>query len=163
MALGDTVGVALHDLRVREGLREAFLATIGVLTDAVEAKDRFLLGHGEEVAMYVTAVADRLGLEPRRREELVYAALLHDVGKIAISEGILTKPAELTAEERGVIQLHPGSARSSCGRSPRCAGSSRRCCTTTSAGTAAGIPTAWPRMRSPWRPVCSRSRTRSAR
>ncbi len=107
MALGDTVGVALHDLRVRESLREAFLATIGVLTDAVEAKDRFLLGHGEEVAMYVTAVADRLGLEPRRREELVYAALLHDVGKIAISEGILTKPAELTAEERGVIQLHP--------------------------------------------------------
>ncbi len=66
-----------------------------------------MLGHGEEVASYVTAVADRLGLEPRRREELVYAALLHDLGKIAISESILLKPSELSAEERGVIQLHP--------------------------------------------------------
>ena len=107
MALAETVGVALHDLRVRQELRDAFLATIGVLTDAVEAKDRFMLGHGEEVASYVTAVADRLGLEPRRREELVYAALLHDLGKIAISESILLKPSELSAEERGVIQLHP--------------------------------------------------------
>jgi HD-GYP domain-containing protein (c-di-GMP phosphodiesterase class II) len=107
MALAETTGLALHDLRVRQELREAFLATIGVLTDAIEAKDRFMLGHGEEVALYITAVADRLGLEPRRREELVYAALLHDVGKIAVSESILLKPSDLTAEERAVIQLHP--------------------------------------------------------
>jgi HD-GYP domain-containing protein (c-di-GMP phosphodiesterase class II) len=107
MALAETVGLALHDLRVRQDLREAFLATVGVLTDAVEAKDRFMIGHGEEVAQYVTAVGERLGLEPRRREELVYAALLHDVGKIAISESILMKTSELSAEERGVIQLHP--------------------------------------------------------
>jgi HD-GYP domain-containing protein (c-di-GMP phosphodiesterase class II) len=96
----------LADARLREELRSAFVATVAVLTDAIEAKDRLLLGHAADVAMYVTAVADRLGLEPRRREELVYAALLHDVGKIAISEQILMKPAALSAEERGVVQLH---------------------------------------------------------
>jgi HD-GYP domain-containing protein (c-di-GMP phosphodiesterase class II) len=106
LALGSNVSAVLADARLREELRSAFVATVAVLTDAIEAKDRFLLGHAADVAMYVTAVADRLGLEPRRREELVYAALLHDVGKIAISEQILMKPAALSAEERGVVQLH---------------------------------------------------------
>jgi HD-GYP domain-containing protein (c-di-GMP phosphodiesterase class II) len=107
VALGTAIGDVLHDLRVRETLRAAFLATIGVLTASVEAKDRYLLGHAEDVASCVAAVADRLGLEPARRERLVYGALLHDVGKVAISERILLKPAELTPEERSVIQLHP--------------------------------------------------------
>jgi HD-GYP domain-containing protein (c-di-GMP phosphodiesterase class II) len=106
LALGSNVSAVLADARLREELRSAFVATVAVLTDAIEAKDRLLLGHAADVAMYVTAVADRLGLEPRRREELVYAALLHDVGKLAISEQILMKPAALSAEERGVVQLH---------------------------------------------------------
>jgi HD-GYP domain-containing protein (c-di-GMP phosphodiesterase class II) len=106
LALGTSVAAVLAEARLREELRSAFLATVAVLADAIEAKDRFLLGHAADVATYVTAVADRLGLEPRRREELVYAALLHDVGKIAISEQILMKPAALTSEERGVVQLH---------------------------------------------------------
>jgi len=55
----------------------------------------------------VAAVADQLELGPRRREELVFASLLHDVGKIGISERILLKPGRLTPEERGVIELHP--------------------------------------------------------
>ena len=106
LALGSNVAAVLADARLREELRSAFVATVAVLADAIEAKDRFLLGHAADVATYVTAVADRLGLEPQRREELVYAALLHDVGKIAISEQILMKPSALTSEERGVVQLH---------------------------------------------------------
>src|SRR5947209_14762189 len=51
--------------------------------------------------------ADRLGFEPSRREQLLFAALLHDVGKIGISERILLKPARLTDEEYAVMQLHP--------------------------------------------------------
>ena len=106
LALGSNVSAVLADSRLREELRSAFVATVAVLTDAIEAKDRFLLGHAADVAMYVTAVADRLGLDAWRREQLVYAALLHDVGKIAISEQILMKPSALSAEERGVVQLH---------------------------------------------------------
>jgi GGDEF domain-containing protein len=73
----------------------------------VEAKDPFLRGHSEEVSGYVAAVADQLGIEPGRREQLVFGSLLHDVGKIGISERILLKPAALTPQERSVIQLHP--------------------------------------------------------
>jgi diguanylate cyclase (GGDEF)-like protein len=52
-------------------------------------------------------VATRLGIEPQRREELVFGSLLHDVGKLGISERILLKPAKLTPEEYAMVQLHP--------------------------------------------------------
>ncbi len=107
LALGDHAGAVLHNQRLQDELRTSYVGTVRVLADAIEAKDRFLRGHAEEVSDCVAAVADRLGLEPERREELVYSSLLHDVGKIGISERILMKPAELTPEERSVIQLHP--------------------------------------------------------
>jgi HD-GYP domain-containing protein (c-di-GMP phosphodiesterase class II) len=107
LALGDHAGAVLHNSRLREELRTTYVGTVRVLADAIEAKDRFLRGHADEVAAYVVDVADRLGLAARQREELVYSSLLHDVGKIGISERILLKPAELTPEERSVVQLHP--------------------------------------------------------
>jgi GGDEF domain-containing protein len=55
----------------------------------------------------VAAVGERLGLEPQRREQLVFGSLLHDIGKLGISERILLKPARLTPEERAIIELHP--------------------------------------------------------
>jgi diguanylate cyclase (GGDEF)-like protein len=107
LALGDHAGAVLHTARLQDELRTSYVGTVRVLADAIEAKDRFLRGHVEQVSDYVAAIAERLGLEPKRREELVYSSLLHDIGKIAISERILMKPAELSAEERSVIQLHP--------------------------------------------------------
>lgn len=55
----------------------------------------------------MAAVAERLEIEPMRREQLLFASLLHDVGKIGISERILLKPAALTPEELNVVKLHP--------------------------------------------------------
>jgi HD-GYP domain-containing protein (c-di-GMP phosphodiesterase class II) len=107
LALGDHAGAVLHNTRLQDELRSSYVGTVRVLADAIEAKDRFLRGHADEVAAYVSAVANRLGIEPRKREELLYSSLLHDIGKIGISERILMKPAELTPEERNVIQLHP--------------------------------------------------------
>ena len=107
LALGDHAGAVLHNTRLQGELRSSYVATVRVLADAIEAKDRFLRGHAHEVSQYVLSVADRLGLGPHQREQLVYSSLLHDVGKIGISERILMKPAALTPEERSVIQLHP--------------------------------------------------------
>ncbi len=107
LGLAAAVSDALEGAGVRAELRDAFLTTVAVLAEAIEAKDRSLLVHARDTAAYVAAVADRLGLEPRRRDELLYAALLHDVGKIAISERILMKPADLSADERRTCQLHP--------------------------------------------------------
>jgi diguanylate cyclase (GGDEF)-like protein len=55
----------------------------------------------------VEAVLEELEVDRKEREEMVFASLLHDIGKIGISERILLKPGRLTAEERSVIELHP--------------------------------------------------------
>ena len=107
LALGDHAGVALHNARLRGDLRTAYLGTIAALADALAAKDPQLGGHSGEVARYVAAVSERLEIEPRQREALVFASILHDVGKIGISERILLKPGPLTQEERAVVELHP--------------------------------------------------------
>ena len=107
LALGDQAGAALHNTRLHDELRRSYVSTIRVLAEAIQAKDPFLRGHCEEVADYVGAVAERLGLEPARREQLAIGSLLHDLGKIGISERILHKPARLTQEEFAIIQLHP--------------------------------------------------------
>jgi HD-GYP domain-containing protein (c-di-GMP phosphodiesterase class II) len=107
LAVGDHVGATLQNARLQGELRASYLATVSVLTEAIEVKDPFLRGHSDEVSRYVAAVAERFDLPPTRREELVFGSLLHDVGKIGISERILLKPARLTPEERAVVKLHP--------------------------------------------------------
>ncbi|MCP9491791.1 MAG: HD domain-containing protein, partial [Solirubrobacteraceae bacterium MAG38_C4-C5] len=107
LALGDHAGAVLHSGRLQGELRSAYLATVSVLAGALEAKDPFLRSHSDEVAGYVAAVAEKVEVAPELREQLVFASLLHDIGKLGISERILLKPGPLTAEERAVIEQHP--------------------------------------------------------
>lgn len=107
LALGDQAGAVLQNTQLHGELRSSYIATVRLLADAIQAKDPFLRGHSEEVAEYVSAVARSLDIEPRLREQLNFASLLHDVGKIGISERILLKPGGLTPEERSIIELHP--------------------------------------------------------
>src|SRR4051794_6867358 len=107
LALGEHASVALQNARLQGRLRNAYVATVRVLAQAIEAKDPFLRGHCDEVSSLVAAVARHLDLSPREREEVVFASLLHDVGKIGISERILLKRGPLTRSERLIVQLHP--------------------------------------------------------
>ena len=107
LALGDHAGAILQNARLHGELRGAYLATVTLLAEAIQAKDPFLRGHSEEVSAYVAAVAEELSLEQDQRERLVFGSLLHDVGKIGISERILHKPGRLTPEEFAIVQLHP--------------------------------------------------------
>lgn len=107
LALGDQAGAVLHNSQLHGDLRTAYIGTVRMLAEALEAKDPHLGGHGRDATEFVDVVAERLELDARRREELRFAALLHDVGKIGISERILLKPGRLTDEEYGVIKLHP--------------------------------------------------------
>lgn len=107
LALGDHASAALQNARLQGRLRNAYVATVRVLAEAIEAKDPFLRGHSDEVSSLVGAVARRLKMDPRTREELVFASLLHDIGKIGISERILLKRGPLTQNERLIVQLHP--------------------------------------------------------
>lgn len=107
LAVGDQAGATLHNSRLQGELRTSYLATVTVLAEAIEVKDPLVRGHSEEVSGYVASVANQLDIPSDRREEVVFGSLLHDVGKIGISERILLKPAKLTPEERAVVELHP--------------------------------------------------------
>ena len=107
LSIGDQAGAALDNARLRGRVRQSYLTTVKVLADAIEAKDRELIGHSSDVSGYVTAVAGQIGMEPGARERLVFASLLHDIGKIAVSELILLKPGPLTPDERSLIEQHP--------------------------------------------------------
>jgi diguanylate cyclase (GGDEF)-like protein len=107
LALGDHAGAVLQNARLHGELRGAYLSTVTMLAEAIQAKDPFLRGHSEEVSAYVAAVAEHFEMDAGARERLVFGSLLHDVGKIGISERILHKPARLTPEEYAIVQLHP--------------------------------------------------------
>jgi HD-GYP domain-containing protein (c-di-GMP phosphodiesterase class II) len=87
-------------------LQRAYRGTVMLLTDVVEFDDAYTADHSRSVVDLVHIVADRLGIEGARRQELEFAALLHDVGKIAIPKEILNKPAALTAQEFELMKTH---------------------------------------------------------
>ncbi len=73
----------------------------------IDAKSSFTRGHSERVAVFADLIAEELGHSPEKRRWLKRAALLHDIGKVAISNTILDKPAKLSNEEFDVIKSHP--------------------------------------------------------
>ena len=87
-------------------LNQAYRGTVMVLSDVVEAEDNYTASHCRSVVELAAAVADALGVDQRTRQELEIAALLHDVGKIAIPNEILNKPSKLTAEEFDLMKTH---------------------------------------------------------
>lgn len=106
LSIGKHAGVALQNNRLHCDLTEAYLGTVAVLADAIEAKDPYTRGHCESVSALAVRVADRLGVDSDEQDTLRYAALLHDVGKIGVSDEILLKPGHLTEEEQSAIRRH---------------------------------------------------------
>jgi len=90
-----------------QNMRELFLSTIKSLAAAIDAKDPYTRGHSERVALFSVAIARELGLGEKSLERLQIAGLLHDVGKIGISDAVLLKPDRLTEAEFDVIKRHP--------------------------------------------------------
>jgi HD domain len=87
-------------------LQRAYRGTVMLLADVVEFDDQYTAHHSRSVVDLVHATADQLGFDASRRQELEFAALLHDVGKIAIPKEILNKPSALTESEFEVMKTH---------------------------------------------------------
>lgn len=84
-----------------------YTQTIYALSDAIEAKDSNTHGHSSRVLLFCELMGITLGWDQKTMEQLRYAAILHDIGKIGISEELLNKPSSLTAEEYAVVKTHP--------------------------------------------------------
>ena len=87
-------------------LNRAYRGTVMLLSDVLEFEDEYTAQHSRSVVDLVNAVADELGVVPDERQELEFAAMLHDVGKISIPKEILHKPASLTDREFEIIKHH---------------------------------------------------------
>jgi len=87
--------------------RELFLGTVKGLAAAIDGKDPYTRGHSERVSRISVAIGQRLGLSDDECEKIRISALLHDVGKIAIDDNILKKPAALTDDEYEIMKTHP--------------------------------------------------------
>ena len=90
-----------------EQLERGALEAIETLNATIEARDPYTGGHSQRVRRIALAVGAQLGLNETELASLGHAALLHDVGKVAVPDAILTKPGRLTEEEFDAIKRHP--------------------------------------------------------
>ena len=88
-------------------LKRSYMATVRALSNAVEARDAYTGKHAERVAAYGLEIARHFPSELVLTPELEFGFLLHDVGKVAIPDAILYKPAPLDPAERALMSRHP--------------------------------------------------------
>jgi HD-GYP domain-containing protein (c-di-GMP phosphodiesterase class II) len=98
---------ALSIRSARDSLRNAYVEFVGSLANALDARDRYTAGHSQRVSDLSARTAQALGLPEKEVERIAVGALLHDIGKIGVSDEILRKPGRLTEEEFGLVKLHP--------------------------------------------------------
>jgi len=92
----------------RRKVERMSLQMVKALANTIDAKDSYTNGHSSRVAKYSVMIAERMGYQGEKLEQLEYAALLHDIGKIGIPREIINKPSRLTDEEYEIIKTHPG-------------------------------------------------------
>src|SRR5687767_6654447 len=90
-----------------EEIADLHLATIEALALAIDAKDQTAQSHIRRVQVYATSIARGLGMSDTEIQGVKVAALLHDIGKLAVPEHILAKPGPLTPEEFQKVRIHP--------------------------------------------------------
>jgi HD-GYP domain-containing protein (c-di-GMP phosphodiesterase class II) len=105
-AVASSFGTAIHRARLVAELEGAFSATLAALSGAVEVKDAYTACHGEDVADLSERVALAMLLPSADVRDVRHAAMLHDVGKIAVPSEILRKPGPLTDDEWVVMRSH---------------------------------------------------------
>ena len=105
-AIAAQIGVVIQNARLYSDLKEYFLETIGSLSAVIEARDPYTQGHTWRVTQYAKELAIELGWPAEKLRELEMAGLLHDIGKIGVSDSVLLKPAPLNTGEFEVMKAH---------------------------------------------------------
>ena len=92
--------------KAKDELHELNREVMEALAHTIDAKDEYTKGHSTRVAKYARMIAERMGLDEEKCENVYYMGLLHDIGKIAVPNEIINKKSKLTEEEYGVIKVH---------------------------------------------------------
>jgi len=105
--LASQIALAIENAKLNADVQKTYLDTITALALAVEARDPYSHGHSDRVSEYSIKIAKELGLDEERIRRIKEAAVLHDVGKIGISDEILRKPDMLNDYEEQIMHQHP--------------------------------------------------------
>lgn len=97
----------LSNLKLVEQLKKTSFEAVRALVNAIDQKDNYTYGHSERVGFLAKITGQFMGMPAKQLQELEWAGLLHDVGKIGIPEHVLNKPGKLTDEEFALIKEHP--------------------------------------------------------
>ena len=101
-----------NDLRIeyltaeQQSMKRLFEQTAEALASAIDAKDKYTHGHSSRVASYSKMIAKMVGKDEKECDEIYFAALLHDIGKIGVPDEIINKNGKLTDEEYEKIKEH---------------------------------------------------------
>jgi putative nucleotidyltransferase with HDIG domain len=98
--------IAIENVRLFKRLKRSYWKTVYALAATVDLRDHPTAGHSDRLAHYALSIGRRLNLSETQMEDLKIAALLHDIGKIGIGDGILLKPGDLTSEEYDWMKTH---------------------------------------------------------
>ncbi|MDW7981450.1 MAG: GAF domain-containing protein [Thermomicrobium sp.] len=106
-SLATTAALAYQAVAANQREREIYRASVEALAAAIDAKDPATHDHSRRVARLARLVAEHLALKKEEIDEIELAALLHDIGKLAVPDQILTKPDRLDTSEWALVRLHP--------------------------------------------------------
>lgn len=95
-----------HSFRLYININRSYLNTIKTIVNAIEAKDPFTRGHSERVAEYAMAMAREMGYPNKNLKNLYFLGLLHDCGKIGVSENVLNNSVSLNTDENEQVREH---------------------------------------------------------
>jgi HD-GYP domain-containing protein (c-di-GMP phosphodiesterase class II) len=105
--LASQAAIAIENARLFERTQNAYYDTISSLAVAIEKRDPYTSGHSERVTAYASDLARFLNLSSKEIDVLQYSGLLHDIGKIGVSDSILNKKSILSENDYHLIKEHP--------------------------------------------------------
>ena len=88
-------------------VKKDHLDSVKLLAEVIDARDPYTRGHSDRVRRLSMRIAMKLGFDEKRLESLVFGALLHDIGKVGIKDGVLQKNGPLSSEEYEHVKQHP--------------------------------------------------------
>ena len=106
-AISRVAGLAIDNAGLYRDIKRMHLGNLKALSQALNAKDYYTLGHAARVAAYIVLLGKELGWDRETLEGAEEAAYLHDIGKIGVSDRVLLKPAGLNSKEWELMRQHP--------------------------------------------------------
>jgi putative nucleotidyltransferase with HDIG domain len=106
-SIGNSIALSIDNAKAYENVKTSYLKTVQSLVSTIEAKDMYTESHSIRVAKYATFIAREMDMTKSDVEDIWVAGVLHDIGKIGISDSILNKKEQLTDEEYQLVKQHP--------------------------------------------------------